>query len=282
MRIKKIVVIIIGTALISLVLPIKNCYAIVQSNKLTHASPTYTNWTAWMTNMRTVESGTGAMGLSETYNSSTLAPTTPENDVDVHLMKNTEYGALVLLSASAYGTFDKSNAKPETTTGNNTGVYMNYSSYQYTSGVLSGIASYQSKYINQYGNAKVGDATTEIGTWNTWRKNTALPRTQTLTYGYQEYASGGGYSSYGNCTVNRTFCIRGYSYFADSCFVSDQTFSIRFGRYSSHPKTAVINYWHSLQPTTYIHYGTNEGAYETYNFYLGTPNYMGRGVAIFL
>lgn len=191
MKIKKVIMIMALIPLISLILPIKSCYGIVQSNKLTHASPTYTGWWNWMTSMRTAESSTGAMGYQETYNSSTLEPTTEENDADIHLMKNTEYGALVLLSASAYGTEEKSNPKPETTTGNSTGVYMNYSSYEYTAGVTNGSAGYKPRYINQYGSEKIGDATSEIATWNTWRKHTSLPRTQTISFGYQEYVSGG-------------------------------------------------------------------------------------------
>lgn len=96
-----------------------------------------------------------------------------------------------------------------------------------------------------------------------------------------------GYSSYSNCTVSRTFSRRGYLNFADSGFVTDQTFAVRFGRMSNRPKTAVINYWDSTQPNSYTQYGSNghtinEYAFETYNFYLGNPNHMGRGVAVFL
>ncbi len=79
-----------------------------------------------MTEIRKMEQLGGAMGLSESINSDLTTNGDP-NNIDVHMQKNTEYGALAILSASSYGNPSKVN-DGETTTGNATGVVMKINS----------------------------------------------------------------------------------------------------------------------------------------------------------
>lgn len=88
----------------------------------------------------------------------------------MHLMKTTEYGAMAILSASGYG--NPSNDKAITsTTGNETGVMINTSYWEWTAGgyksapVFSGKnARYYDSYEASNTSAKVGDA---LGTKDT-------------------------------------------------------------------------------------------------------------------
>lgn len=126
------------------------------------------------------------MGLSETHDSTTLKPTTTENGIDVHMQKNTEYGACILLSASPkYGkqgtganSYIQSSTSTgiATTTGNQYGVYNIGNSWEWTAG--GGATSYHpsnqylaipynARYYNIYAplTSKRGDATTETSKW---------------------------------------------------------------------------------------------------------------------
>ena len=93
--------------------------AVLQSNGNTGAAY---NLSDWMMNIRKMEELGGAMGLNEKINSD-LTTDGDSNNIDVHMQKNTEYGALAILSASSYGNPSKIN-DGETTTGNVTGVVM--------------------------------------------------------------------------------------------------------------------------------------------------------------
>lgn len=55
----------------------------------------------WISDIRKMESTNGAMGLSEETNVDLTS--TKTNNIDVHFMKSTEYGAVAILSASGYG-----------------------------------------------------------------------------------------------------------------------------------------------------------------------------------
>lgn len=94
--------------------------AVLQSNGSASSAKTIDQW---MLQIRQMESPGGALGLNETVNQTGLTSTTGSNNLDIHMQKNTEYGAMVLLSASSYGKPDKVN-NGETTTGNKTGVVM--------------------------------------------------------------------------------------------------------------------------------------------------------------
>lgn len=108
----------------------------------------------WMLSIRKMEETGGTLGLNDRINTTNLTSTlSTSNNLDIHLQKNTEYGAMAILSASAYG----NQAKIEnggTTTGNKTGIYMYINrervavlSYASSSAYTS---EANSKYINKY------------------------------------------------------------------------------------------------------------------------------------
>lgn len=147
--------------------------------------------------IRTMETNRAGMGLKETRNASTQLSTSKSNNIDVHLEKNTEYGAIVILGASNYGKqganiTDRRMDKGETTgngvqastTGNKSGIYelgytdMDTSKYgnelvagtsnTSTELVAWGVDTTASRYVNRYENDtiwKIGDAM-NIGTWH--------------------------------------------------------------------------------------------------------------------
>lgn len=125
--------------------------------------------TNWMTNFRQMEATGGAMGLNETLKSD-LTPSSNSNNIDVHMMRTTEYGAIAILSASGYGNPSNSSAIT-TTTGNKTGVILNTTYYEWTAGglynrIFSGI---NSRYFDTYTDntsARVGDALGNATTTN--------------------------------------------------------------------------------------------------------------------
>ena len=143
--------------------------AALQSNT---NNPVTKNRNTWMTEIRKMESLNGTLGLEETQNSN-LTPTTESgsNNLDIHMQKNTEYGAMAILSASVYGKNGKIN-KNETTTGNKTGVVIPYNNEwtaaQYTE--WYGQSSYDNRYINYYtvttDENKNGDAYLETKGWH--------------------------------------------------------------------------------------------------------------------
>lgn len=141
-------------------------YAALQANPSTHYK--YKKMPEqWMPQIRQMEAPNNAMGLVEGFNSD-LTPTT-SNNIDVHMMRNTEYGAIAILSVSGYGnpqTIQSSSTK--TTTGNTTGIYYTSSDNTYRESVAgckttSGYASIWinvigSRYYDLYGGYRVGDA----------------------------------------------------------------------------------------------------------------------------
>lgn len=108
----------------------------------------------------------GALGLNATFLES---PTTGEyeetsssNNIDSHMMKNTEWGAIAMLSASDYGAGNemvkndyvsatKTYGLTASTTGNYTGVFgMNRGAHGYemmAAGVISKMQMYYNKYL---------------------------------------------------------------------------------------------------------------------------------------
>lgn len=150
--------------------------------------------TDWIIRVRQMESKGGGMGLNETVGSDALA-TSESNGIDVHLQKNTEYGAAILLGASDYGKVGTVGAGGKvngsanstaymntgsttltgtdlkaSTTGNVTGIYElagGGNSYEWTAGggtsFLSNIASRYRNIYETSGVGKAGDATVENG-----------------------------------------------------------------------------------------------------------------------
>ncbi len=138
--------------------------AVLQSNG--NDGATY-NLSDWMMNVRKMEELGGAMGLGETINDN-LTSSGASNNIDVHMQKNTEYGALAILSASSYGNPGKVN-DGETTTGNATGVVMKFNNEWTAASLEGGLDTYSAKYRNYYMQnyvAKRGDAITETNGWH--------------------------------------------------------------------------------------------------------------------
>lgn len=149
------------------------------------------NLNDWMMNVRKMEELGGAMGLSETVGSN-LTSSNGSNNIDVHMQKNTEYGALAILSASSYGNPNKIN-DGETTTGNATGVVMKLNmewvaaglSYCSSRNFLVASLRYKNVYGENY-QMKKGDSISETVGWHgsnssiwisgDYRENTGLLR----------------------------------------------------------------------------------------------------------
>ena len=75
-----------------------------------------------------------------------MLDTSEANNLDIHMQKTTEYGAMAILSVSSYGNPNKITSG-ETTTGNSTGVVMPLK-YEWTQG--GDTTWYDSRYRNYY------------------------------------------------------------------------------------------------------------------------------------
>ena len=149
MKTKKLIItLLMMTSILILLMP--NSNAVLNSNGSTaHATrPAY-----WITPIRQLETLGGGMGLTETLNDD-LSSSSGSNNIDVHMEKNTEYGALAILTVSSYGNPNTVTAHG-TSTGNETGVvYGSLAQYGYASANVYGeavaSASYYSYQLNQY------------------------------------------------------------------------------------------------------------------------------------
>lgn len=117
---------------------------------------------SWVKNFREMEKPGEAMGLSESLNED-LTSSSGSNNIDVHMMKSTEYGAIAILSASGYG--NPSNEQEITsTTGNATGMMLNTNYWEIVAGglennIFAGVnAKYYDTYTGEQTSARVGDA----------------------------------------------------------------------------------------------------------------------------
>lgn len=135
---------------------------------------------------RNMEAPNQSFGLNATIDQSNGTESSASNNIDVHIIKNTEYGAIAMLSASAYG--DHPGGTYVSSTNNNTGVY-NLSYGQDSQGLNStmtaasvGTLNFSQKYWNKYtsinSSYKNGDATFETKGWkgstaNAWFTSTA-------------------------------------------------------------------------------------------------------------
>ena len=127
--------------------------------------------------IRQMETADGPLGLNASI-SDDGTETSSSNNIDVHMIKNTEYGTVGMLAASVYGAKNKYGYSNGTTTGNATGVYQmgtgeNNDMHEYVAGILgntsySGVKNIKNasqKYWDNYTLdkiAKPGDGTLEI------------------------------------------------------------------------------------------------------------------------
>ena len=158
-------IILLGTAFIMLGIPNKS-NAALQSNG---GTPTVKNLETWLLQIRKMQELGGTLGRTDTINTEDL--TSEATDLDIHMEKNTEYGAMAILSASAYGNPNKIN-DGETTTGNSTGVVIKINNEWVAAGNLSFSARYTNanlRYKNMYTTTyvpKSGDAISETKGWH--------------------------------------------------------------------------------------------------------------------
>ena len=170
MRIKKVAIVIISIFVLTLIYGTTLSKAALQANGNTATTQTIDNW---VLNIRNMEATGGTLGLSETINGTTLLSATASNNLDIHMEKNTEYGAVAILSASSYGNQSKIEDN-QTTTGNKSGIYMRIgegvadivSAGQVTCATryVGMNARYKDNYTTSYV-AKAGDAITETAGW---------------------------------------------------------------------------------------------------------------------
>lgn len=170
------------------VLTISSVCMILQPNKANAAlqsnggTPTTKTYNEWALQIRQMQELGGTLGRTDTIDSTTL--TSNAIDLDIHLEKNTEYGAMVILSASAYGNPNKIE-DGGTTTGNSTGIVMKINKER-VSAWPSGhrtidtnvLGSYKNRYYDLYtcysdfpAAYKAGDALEETYQWHgakTW------------------------------------------------------------------------------------------------------------------
>ena len=170
-KLKKEKIIIAFMLLGIMLLPTTGVKAALQANPNTHTKKKDTS-TNWMSNFRKMETTGGTMGLSESLNSDLTSKET--NNIDVHMMRSTEYGAIAILSASGYGNPQTlQNSAVKTTTGNKTGVYFTGNNWEWVAGGVNGriFGGVNTRYYDTYvdrnqGSARIGDALGTASTTN--------------------------------------------------------------------------------------------------------------------
>ncbi len=192
--------------LTAIALGIMTCVLLQGSSQAYQGTPAGTTKqdtaTNWIINVRKMENAGGGMGLQEIIDTTTGLATSESNNIDTHLLKNTEYGAAILLGASDYG---KQGASIEarrmdngattgtrvqaSTTGNKYGIYeLGYGNmtadntnaiYEWTAaGTSTFLPNIASRYVDRYTEEKIGkagDATIEgsvdFSQWHTTGPN---------------------------------------------------------------------------------------------------------------
>ena len=141
-------------------------------------TPITANLNDWVGAVRQMKSPGGTLGLTDTINSNL---TSSNKNLDIHMQKNTEYGAMAILSASAYGNPNKI-TDGQTTTGNASGIQIKLNGEWTAAGpnntLVTNMKNAAGRYWNDYGtgngsNSKKGDAMAETEGWhgstgNTW------------------------------------------------------------------------------------------------------------------
>lgn len=189
-----------GTILSGLIIPNK-ANAALQSNG---GTPATRNLNDWLLKIRQMQELGGTLGRKDTINTTNL--TSGATDLDIHMEKNTEYGAMAILSASAYGNPNKIN-DGETTTGNSTGIVMNLNNERvsaasdgqnYVTNFINANIRYKNVYPGKQYGTEIGDAVLETNGWH-----------GATVYDWIDYV--------GNSTVIRS-CNNGGSIFSYSAF----------------------------------------------------------------
>ena len=162
--------------------------AVDASSYQSRPNTTYVNTTAnnFAVNIRKMEADGGTLGMEATIDETTLLQTNETNGVDVHMIKNTEWGTVEMLTCSVYGS--STSTTTESSTGNASGVYQlsgyrnvtgsasstkcYYYDYEYTAGVFNGatnnymsiLATADSRYVNKYNCSSIRGDGYDLGT----------------------------------------------------------------------------------------------------------------------
>lgn len=176
----KILVILFAIVLImAMLMPTAFAASNLQSNPTTGSSLQKKPASTWIGLIRYMEQGYSDAGELEELNSNLTSVTS--NNIDVHMMKTTEYGAMAILSASEYGKGNKVATTTRgdnsgSTTGNKTGVIIDTTLWEWVAGrPYSGFSSdiggavegrYYSEYTRDEASHRVGDALVECKYWH--------------------------------------------------------------------------------------------------------------------
>lgn len=148
MKRAKLILITLVIMLATILLSTIDVNATLQANGKTSKSA---STDAWISVFRNMEKQGEGMGLSETINAD-LTAKSASNNIDVHMAKSTEFGAMLILTASAYG--NPSNEPDiDTSTGNATGVKFCYWNENVAATTTSSfLNSFNRKYWDGYAN----------------------------------------------------------------------------------------------------------------------------------
>lgn len=215
---EKILTILIGTTwLLAILIPVKS-NAALQANGSGNSTK---NLEQWISTVRYMESQGETLGLTGDVSLNQQlgedGKIAISNNLDIHMQKNTEYGAMTILSASNYGKSTPvhvtDNGSLATTTGNKSGVYMSINKEWVAAGTrISDSTIYKNadiKYKNVYARNSdkgiTGDATLECRNWH-GSSNLRMPDTDYGSGLLRAYA-GSIFSYYGgdNSTANHHY-----------------------------------------------------------------------------
>lgn len=154
---------------LGVILQVNTAEAALQSNP--SGTPITANLNDWVYYTRQMQATGGTLGLTDSISDTDL--TSSNKNLDIHMQKNTEYGAVAILSASAYGNPEKI-VDGGTTTGNSSGVVMRLNGEWTASGATNtsvwamqvAAKRYWNTYTADGGSAKKGDATGETAWWH--------------------------------------------------------------------------------------------------------------------
>ena len=220
MKIKKTAIVIISIFVLTLIYGTTLSKAALQANGNAAATK---DLGTWITTIRDMEATGGTLGLSETKNGTNLTSTSSSNNLDIHMEKNSEYGAMAILSASPYGKQTKV-ASGETTTGNKSGVVINLNKEWVSAGTISDCSQYvnaNARYKDVYTTtqtSKNGDALLETSGWHSSGASTWFYYNSVS--GMLRAYSGSLFSFYGYSTYNYDYdAYYGRSWPSRACVV---------------------------------------------------------------
>ncbi|MBQ9297778.1 MAG: hypothetical protein IJ223_01880 [Clostridia bacterium] len=239
---KKLAILIIAIMAVGmLITPQTYAASNLQSNPTTGSALQVKTAQDWAKLIRAMEQGYYGSGEQIEELNDDLTPKT-SNNIDVHFMKNTEYGAIAILSASEYGVGKVTTAKKGdnsgSTTGNRTGIIIDTKVWEATASSSSdpfylvgtnrggwgtpAAERYYDKYTTSNESAKRGDVLIECMNWYSsdtfqWPtvSNNCFKRGYNgifnyTNYSYYNYNNDGANSGDNNCGRGVAVCGEGF------------------------------------------------------------------------